>query len=61
MALFRYPVRPLTDAGRVCLCIALSVLAAVLLMISPPTHADDLAAAVTPGAATAPASPPAPR
>jgi Ca-activated chloride channel family protein len=41
MSLFRYPVRPLTHTGRVLLCIALSVLAALLLMISPPTRADD--------------------
>ncbi|HEY2925435.1 VIT and vWA domain-containing protein [Piscinibacter sp.] len=41
MPLLRHPVRPLTGIGRVLLCIALSVLAALLLMISPPTHADD--------------------
>jgi Ca-activated chloride channel family protein len=41
MSLFRYPMRPLTQTGRVLLCIALSMLAALLLMISPPTRADD--------------------
>ena len=41
MPLLRHPVRPLTGTGRVLLCIALSVLAALLLLISPPTHADD--------------------
>jgi len=41
MALFRYPVRPLSQTGRVLLCIALSLLAAVLMLVSPPSHADD--------------------
>ena len=41
MPLFRYSVRPLTHVGRVLWCIALSVLAALLMMISPPSHADD--------------------
>jgi Ca-activated chloride channel homolog len=41
MSLFRHPVRPLSHTGRVLLCVALSVLAAVLMLISPPTRADD--------------------
>lgn len=39
MPLFRYPLRPLTDTGRVLLCVALSLLAALLLLVSPPTEA----------------------
>jgi Ca-activated chloride channel homolog len=39
MFLFRYPLRPLTDTGRVLLCVALSLLAALLLLVSPPTEA----------------------
>ncbi len=38
---FRYPLRPLTHLGRVLLCIAMSLLAAILMLISPPTMADD--------------------
>ncbi|HEX6704376.1 MAG TPA: VIT and VWA domain-containing protein [Albitalea sp.] len=41
MFLFRHPLRPLTHVGRVLLCIALSLLAALLMMVSPPTRADD--------------------
>jgi Ca-activated chloride channel family protein len=41
MFFFRYPLRPLTALGRVMLCIAMSLLATVLMLISPPTHADD--------------------
>ncbi|HUG25774.1 VIT and vWA domain-containing protein [Piscinibacter sp.] len=41
MPLFRHPVRPLTETGRVLLCVALSLLAALMLMLSPPAHADD--------------------
>jgi Ca-activated chloride channel homolog len=41
MSLFRHPVRPLSHTGRVLLCVALSVLAALLMLISPPTRADD--------------------
>ncbi|WP_280153694.1 VIT domain-containing protein [Piscinibacter sp. XHJ-5] len=39
MSLFRYPVRPLTDTGRVLLCVELALLAALLMMVSPPTQA----------------------
>jgi len=41
MFFLRYPLRPLTHLGRVVLCIALSLLAAVLMLISPPSQADD--------------------
>ncbi|HMC16292.1 MAG TPA: VIT and VWA domain-containing protein, partial [Albitalea sp.] len=41
MSLFRYPVRPLSDLGKVLLCVAMSLLAALLLLVSPPTRADD--------------------
>ena len=41
MFFFRYPLRPLTHVGRVLLCIAMSLLAAILMLISPPTLADD--------------------
>src|SRR5258706_2797143 len=41
MHCFRYPLRPLTNVGRVMLCIAMSLLAAVLMLVSPPTRADD--------------------
>ena len=41
MRLFRHPIQPLSPLGRVLWCIALSALAALLLMISPPTRADD--------------------
>src|SRR5205085_10594751 len=41
MFFFRYPLRPLTHVGRVLLCIAMSLLAALLMLISPPTRADD--------------------
>lgn len=41
MFFFRYPIRPLTHLGRVLLCIAMSLLAAVLMLVSPPTMADD--------------------
>jgi Ca-activated chloride channel family protein len=41
MPLFRHPVRPLTETGRVLLCIALSMFAALMLMLSPPAQADD--------------------
>lgn len=41
MFFFRYPLHPLTAVGRVMLCIAMSLLATVLMLISPPTHEDD--------------------
>ncbi len=41
MRLFRHPIQALSPVGRVLWCIALSALAALLLMISPPTRADD--------------------
>lgn len=41
MFFFRYPLRPLTAVGRVLLCVAMALLAAILLMVSPPTLADD--------------------
>jgi Ca-activated chloride channel homolog len=41
MFFFRYPLRPLSHLGRVMLCIALSLMAAVLMLVSPPTQADD--------------------
>jgi Ca-activated chloride channel family protein len=41
MSLFRYPPQPLSITGRVLLCIAMSILAAVLMMISPPSMAHD--------------------
>jgi Ca-activated chloride channel family protein len=41
MFFFRYPLRPLTALGRVLLCIAMSLLATVLMLVSPPTRADD--------------------
>ena len=41
MFFLRYPLRPLTHVGRVLLCIAMSLLAAVLMLISPPSQADD--------------------
>jgi len=41
MHCFRYPLRPLTNVGRVMLCIAMSLLAAILMLVSPPTRADD--------------------
>ncbi|HJV60793.1 MAG TPA: VIT and VWA domain-containing protein, partial [Albitalea sp.] len=41
MPLFRYPVRPVSPLGRVLLCVALSLLAALLMLVSPPTRADD--------------------
>jgi Ca-activated chloride channel family protein len=47
MRLFRYPPRPLTDLGKVLLCIALSLVAALLLLISPPSRADDSQAVKT--------------
>ena len=47
MRLFRYPLRPLSATGRVWLCIAMSILAALLLMVSPPTRADDAEAQKT--------------
>ncbi len=40
--LFRFlPVRPLSALGRVLLCIALALFAALLLVLAPPAHADD--------------------
>ena len=41
MFFFRYPLRPLTHVGRVLLCVAMLLLAAILMLISPPTMADD--------------------
>src|SRR6185369_4824838 len=35
------PVRPLSDLGKVLLCAAMSLLAALLLLVSPPTHTED--------------------
>jgi uncharacterized membrane protein YjfL (UPF0719 family) len=43
MSLFRYPVRPLSELGKVLLCVAMSLLAALLLLVSPPTHAAQVA------------------
>jgi Ca-activated chloride channel family protein len=45
MPLFRHPVRPLSATGRVLLCVALSLLATLLMLVSPPTRADDSEAA----------------
>ena len=47
MFLFRHPLRPLTHVGRFLLCVALSLLAALLLLVSPPTRADDSEAVKT--------------
>src|SRR5258706_7928009 len=47
MPLFRHLLRPLTHVGRVLWCVALSLLAAVLLLVSPPTQADDSEATKT--------------
>ena len=41
MPLFLCPVRPLTRSGRVLLCAAVSVFAALLLVVWSPAHADD--------------------
>ena len=41
MFLFRHPLRPLTHLGRVLLCMALALLGALLMLVSPPAHADD--------------------
>lgn len=41
MFLFRHPLRPLSHLGRVMLCIAMSLMAAALMLVSPPTQADD--------------------
>ena len=41
MSLFFCPVRPLTRSGRVLLCVAVSVFAALLLVAWSPAHADD--------------------
>ena len=41
MSLFFCPVRPLTCRGRVQLCVAVSVFAALLLVAWSPAHADD--------------------
>ena len=41
MFLFRHPLRPLTHLGRVLLCMALALLGALLMLGSPPAHADD--------------------
>ncbi|MEO8806616.1 MAG: VIT domain-containing protein [Burkholderiaceae bacterium] len=41
MPLFFCPVRPLTCSGRVLLCVAVSVFAALLLVAWSPAHADD--------------------
>jgi hypothetical protein len=42
MPLFQHPLRPMSGLGRVMWCLALSVMAALMLMLSPPTHADEL-------------------
>lgn len=47
MSLFRHPLRPLSGLGRVLMCVALSLLAALLLLVSPPTQADDAQALKT--------------
>ena len=49
MPLFRHPLRPLSGTGRVLLCVALSLLAALLMMVSPPTHAERAAFVVVAG------------
>ena len=41
MPLFYCPLRPLTRSGRVLLCVAVSVFAALLLVAWSPAHADD--------------------
>src|SRR5256885_14789828 len=41
MFLFRHPLRPLTHLGRVLLCMALALLGGLLMLVSPPAHADD--------------------
>ena len=41
MSLFFCPVRPLTRSGRVLLCVAASIFAALLLVAWSPAHADD--------------------
>jgi Ca-activated chloride channel family protein len=41
MPLFRHPLRPRTHLGRFILCTALALFAALLLLVSPPTQADD--------------------
>ncbi|HEY0859217.1 MAG TPA: VIT domain-containing protein [Albitalea sp.] len=45
MSLFRHPLRPLSATGRVLWCIVLSLLATLLMLVSPPTQADDAEAA----------------
>src|SRR5882724_5861074 len=41
MRLFRHTPRPLSIVGRVLLCIALSAIAAMLMLVSPPSMAND--------------------
>jgi Ca-activated chloride channel family protein len=41
MRLFHHPLRPLSIVGRVLLCIALSAIAAMLMLVSPPSMAND--------------------
>ena len=45
MSLFRHPLRPLSATGRVLWCVVLSLLATLLMLVSPPTQADDAEAA----------------
>jgi len=45
MSMFRHPLRPRTHMGRFLLCTALALFAALLLLVSPPTQADDSEAA----------------
>lgn len=45
MSLFRHPVRPLSALGRVLWCIVLSLVATLLMLVSPPTQAGDTEAA----------------
>lgn len=47
MLRFRFPLRPLTEAGRVLVCIAASVFAALLLVAWTAVPADDRAPADT--------------
>lgn len=42
MPLFQHPLRPMSGLGRVMWCLVLSVVAALMLMLSPPSHADEL-------------------
>ena len=45
MSLFRHPLGARTPMGRFLLCTALALFAALLLLVSPPTQADDSEAA----------------